>query len=182
MLSSYYEILGLNANASDDDIRRAYRQKAKQYHPDVNKSPDAHSKFLLIKKAYDVLTNRNNYTYNSTYSYAPNTNPMSSFEAYMAWKKAQEMKYREEARKRHEQFLKNRDKFRQSFWYYPLILLTYIALGFCYLFGAAVIVLCAYIIHKTHVAFVLLMLPFISGGVYFIRSTGNWYKEAKKYF
>ena len=52
----YYEVLGLNKDASDEDIKRAFRKLAKQYHPDVNKDPDAESKFKEIGEAYAVLS------------------------------------------------------------------------------------------------------------------------------
>jgi molecular chaperone DnaJ len=51
----YYEVLGISKNASDDEIKRAFRTKAMQYHPDRNKSPDAESKFKEINEAYEVL-------------------------------------------------------------------------------------------------------------------------------
>jgi molecular chaperone DnaJ len=52
----YYEILGLDRSASADDIRRAYRSKAKKLHPDVNNSPDAEDRFKEINEAYAVLS------------------------------------------------------------------------------------------------------------------------------
>ncbi len=51
----YYEILGVARNASTDDIRRAYKKLAKQYHPDLNKSPDSAEKFKEINEAASVL-------------------------------------------------------------------------------------------------------------------------------
>ncbi|PWG00742.1 molecular chaperone DnaJ [Levilactobacillus bambusae] len=51
----YYEILGVSKDASDDDIKRAYRKLAKKYHPDLNDAPDAAEKFKDIQEAYDVL-------------------------------------------------------------------------------------------------------------------------------
>lgn len=51
----YYETLGVARNASQDDIRKAYRRLARKYHPDVNKSPDAEGKFKDIAEAYEVL-------------------------------------------------------------------------------------------------------------------------------
>ena len=45
-LSDYYQILGLPANSSLEDIKKAYRQKARLYHPDINHSPDAKDKFI----------------------------------------------------------------------------------------------------------------------------------------
>ena len=52
----YYEVLGLSKGASDEEIKRAFRKLAKQYHPDVNKEPDAESKFKEIGEAYAVLS------------------------------------------------------------------------------------------------------------------------------
>jgi molecular chaperone DnaJ len=52
----YYEILGLQRNASDDEIKAAFRKLARQYHPDVSKEPDAENKFKEINEAYGVLS------------------------------------------------------------------------------------------------------------------------------
>ena len=51
----YYEVLGIAKGASKDEIKSAYRKLAKQYHPDINKSPDAPEKFKEVQEAYDVL-------------------------------------------------------------------------------------------------------------------------------
>ena len=52
----YYEVLGVAKNASDDEIKKAYRKLAKEYHPDRNKSPDAETKFKEISEAYEILS------------------------------------------------------------------------------------------------------------------------------
>jgi molecular chaperone DnaJ len=52
----YYEVLGLDRNATDDDIRKAFRKLAFQYHPDRNNEPDATEKFKEINEAYEVLS------------------------------------------------------------------------------------------------------------------------------
>ena len=52
----YYEILGINRNASDDEIKAAFRKLARQYHPDVSKEPDTEEKFKEINEAYGVLS------------------------------------------------------------------------------------------------------------------------------
>lgn len=52
----YYEILGITKSASADDIKRAYRKLALQYHPDRNKTREAGEKFKEVTKAYEVLS------------------------------------------------------------------------------------------------------------------------------
>ena len=54
----YYEVLGVSRSATDDDIRKAYRRLARQFHPDVNKEPDAENKFKEIQNAYDILMDK----------------------------------------------------------------------------------------------------------------------------
>jgi curved DNA-binding protein len=51
----YYEILGVSRTASGDEIKKAYRKLARQYHPDVNKSAEAEEKFKQVGEAYEVL-------------------------------------------------------------------------------------------------------------------------------
>lgn len=52
----YYEILGVPKNASSEDLKSAFRRLARQYHPDVNKDPDAEERFKEINEAYAVLS------------------------------------------------------------------------------------------------------------------------------
>ena len=57
MQIDYYKILGISHNASAEQIRQAYRNKAKQYHPDINNTPNAKVLFQLLNEAYQVLIN-----------------------------------------------------------------------------------------------------------------------------
>ena len=54
----YYSILGLDKNATEDDIKKAHIKLAKKYHPDINHEPGAQEKFKEIQEAYDVLSDR----------------------------------------------------------------------------------------------------------------------------
>src|SRR5437867_12316797 len=55
-MADFYSVLGVQRSASDDDIKKAYRKLAMQYHPDRNNgSKDAEERFKEITEAYDVL-------------------------------------------------------------------------------------------------------------------------------
>lgn len=55
-MKDYYVILGVPRNATQEEIKRAYKRLARQYHPDVNKSPEAEERFKEITEAYAVLS------------------------------------------------------------------------------------------------------------------------------
>jgi molecular chaperone DnaJ len=54
----YYEVLGLNRGAAPEEIKKAFRRLARQYHPDVNKESDAEARFKEINEAYEVLSDQ----------------------------------------------------------------------------------------------------------------------------
>ncbi|MCJ7512695.1 MAG: molecular chaperone DnaJ [Anaerolineales bacterium] len=66
----YYEVLELARQASADDIRRAYRRLAKQYHPDVNRTAGAEERFKEINEAYAVLSDQERRTAYDRYGHA----------------------------------------------------------------------------------------------------------------
>ena len=76
MVSDPYKVLGVSRSASQDEIKKAYRQLARKYHPDMNPNdPSASAKMNEINEAYDMLTNPTKYARyrqaNGTYSDTP---------------------------------------------------------------------------------------------------------------
>ena len=57
--NDFYDILGVSRGTGEEDIRKAFRRKAMEFHPDRNKSPDAEEKFKEINEAYQVLSDKN---------------------------------------------------------------------------------------------------------------------------
>lgn len=55
---TYYQVLGVEVSATQEQVRRAYRALARSLHPDVSKAPDAQARFAELAEAYEVLSDR----------------------------------------------------------------------------------------------------------------------------
>ena len=101
-LQDYHRILGIKQNATDDEIKKAYRRKAMEYHPDRNSSPDSQEMFIRVTEAYEYLM---------SHPYRRNITEEEIMRNYQAW-----IDYRrEEARRRAEAYAKaSYAEFRKS--------------------------------------------------------------------
>src|SRR3990172_5134613 len=60
----YYEVLAISRSATDEEVKKAFRKLAHQFHPDLNKNHDAEERFKEVNEAYEVLSDpdkRSNY-------------------------------------------------------------------------------------------------------------------------
>jgi len=72
-----YDVLGVSKDASQDEIKKAYRRLSKKYHPDLNDAPDAEEKFKEVADAYETLSDQNKRSQYDQYGHAstdPNFN------------------------------------------------------------------------------------------------------------
>lgn len=76
-MQNYYQVLGVAYNATNEDIKKAYKLKAKEFHPDVSKVPNATEIFKMISHAKDILLDVNKrleYDYHIGVKMRPNSN------------------------------------------------------------------------------------------------------------
>lgn len=106
---TYYHILGLRTSATLQEIKRAYREKAKIYHPDLNKSPGSQEKFIAVNEAYEFLIRLKS---GVTSRKQQQEKRSSSEELFREWMRRERQKARaratEQARKRYEEFRKSK--------------------------------------------------------------------------
>ena len=88
-MKDLYSILNISKSSNNNEIKKAYKKLAFQYHPDKNKSKDAEIKFKDITEAYEILTNPDkrrmydNFGYESISGDIPNINPMDLFQIFI---------------------------------------------------------------------------------------------------
>lgn len=95
MFSQYYDILGISSDSTLNEIKAAFREKAKKFHPDLNSSPDANDKFIAINEAYTFLL-RLSTSFASSQTY----NRPNPDEFYNDWLKTERLKARKRAAER----------------------------------------------------------------------------------
>ncbi|MFY0673032.1 MAG: DnaJ domain-containing protein [Bacteroidia bacterium] len=91
-----YEILGVDSNATDKEIKRAFRVMAKKYHPDVSKEPNAQAKFNEVYSAYEILGDIDKRSYYDELLIQP-TNEYSETESDFYYDESPVYEWREEA-------------------------------------------------------------------------------------
>jgi Flp pilus assembly protein TadB len=173
----YYSILDISTSASEEEIRRAYRRKAKEYHPDVNNSEDAHHRFVLIQKAYQILNNP--YSKSNYDSQRRGSDPLHS---YQDWVARQRERQAQEARRKYQDQLKRKEEIRKSKLFYPYVVGLYVV-SIAILAGCtAILIGCAVIMIKMSLFMFFFLLPFICVALYVLKFTYDKFKEERQLF
>jgi hypothetical protein len=172
----YYSILEISSSATEEEIRRAYRKKAKELHPDVNTSPDAHHQFLLVQKAYQILTD-----VFSKQQYDRQRRAQDPLQSYQEWAREQRLRQERAARQQYIDQLAKREHIRKSKMYYPYIagiyIISLVVLSFC----LAILLGCAFLILKYSFFMFFFLLPFICVAAYVLKFTFVKFKEERAY-
>ncbi len=116
-MKDYYALLEIATNSTEKDIRKAYRRLAKKYHPDINKSKNAHEKFIEISEAYEFLIHHSQ-RYKKGYTTVPTeeqniTYNRASDEFERFRQKARE-KAQQQAKMQYDEFKKQHESFQKS--------------------------------------------------------------------
>jgi hypothetical protein len=140
----YYKILGIKNGANREEVKKAYRKKAMEFHPDKNKASDANEKFIEITVAYEVLTQnkavKGKPAYKSTatqtrsgdsssidpeikyrHVYEPPKDP----DEFKEWYQVAKNRAAKQAEMRYHDFKKNNDAFRRSDHFFIAKLFSY---------------------------------------------------------
>ena len=177
-MNSHYAILGLSPNASEEDIRKAYRNKVKLYHPDVNKSPDANAKFLMIQMAYETLTDKNRrFFYDQKVKTA-----QDHFYTYQEWANQQRVRKEQEAKMRYQAYMKRKKKIQSSKFYYTYMMSFYLSTLFFISMSLFVLTFCAFLIFKHNIFWFFFLLPFICVAAYVFKYTLDKFKSDRDYY
>jgi DnaJ-domain-containing protein 1 len=184
-MKDYYQILHVRPDASVDEIKQSYRLLAKEFHPDVNKSPDAQEKFCEITEAYDYLINHLKQpaftqTYES-YPHAPQNN-----EAYEKFVNEARERAKRQARMRYEKFKKQHEAFQESgindiALLFTMFMRLFSLFLFLFLFLTPFVLAVA--IHWSGILVLFLTWPFAFGiGWYYHDNRKNYFKPGEFYY
>lgn len=181
-MKDYFSILELSDNASMDDIKTAYRKLAKRYHPDVNKSPDAHEKFCEITEAYEFLIHhwiKFSDKRSDKIKYEQYYQQQHQSADYERFRREAQEKARRQARMRYEKFKKQHEAFQESGLNDIALIFTMLmrfisaVLFFALFFTPIVFAVKA---HWTWIFLILFMWPFAIGLAW------NYYDHRTNYF
>ena len=177
-MSDPYHILNISSDATEQQVKDAYRKLAKRYHPDVSKEADAADKFIAITEAYETILDGTSQfqelydafgTQTSSQGPPPVTDPQERARRY--------------AQAKYEEFVKNNTTFKHKWYYFPTKVFSYVFLSLMYLMGVIMIIIP--IGHGIYTSFedgFIVPVFLAMFGVIWINTSGKFKKEIEKFF
>ena len=165
-----YALLRLSPNASLDEIKQAFRLRAKQLHPDHNPSPDAHDQFIRLHEAYELLTRKR--------PVQSEDNPRAERDDRMERSRKAAANY---ARMKYEEYLRETELYHQSpyAWIFKIL---YYGLFFIYLFSAMVFACIPLVLIGYGIQWFLLSCPLWILSFFTFAYAYQWKKEIDPLF
>ncbi|SDK33205.1 DnaJ domain-containing protein [Catalinimonas alkaloidigena] len=184
MRDRYYHILGVSAGADRETIRRAYRRKVMQLHPDLNASSNAQEQFIALQEAYEHLVSNRVYLIPDPpvspfekyrYVYSAPTDPYE----YAEWIIVARARGQEQARQRYQDFLLFRENLKQRWYYIPAKISTWAAYFLCFVLGFlfASLPLVGFAIDQEVYPAAVVCTPFAVGGFWIFRNASVFKKS-----
>jgi len=177
MLPDYFKILELPQDASEMEIKRAYRKKAREFHPSENKSASALDNFILVNEAYEILIHKNTHEiylvdFNTTHD------PLK-YEVYYYWINNARTRAAQHAGLSMKEFLDTKFYKNTHMYSYPA-LMVFLAIGLLLLIAPFVTILMAQ--DKMGVIGILAVI-FIAWplGLYFFVQAASGFQSMRKY-
>lgn len=132
--------MGVSKDATQDQIKRAYRQKAKEYHPDINKAPEAAEMMKKVNVAYDVLSDAQKKQQYDTYGQAgPQQHTQQTYQGYGFDERMFEEIFRQfhqQSNGQNQQYQQRRRVFNPFSFFFRIMIFMYIFDFIIYLFRA----------------------------------------------
>jgi hypothetical protein len=177
MLPDYFKILEIPQDASEMEIKRAYRKKAKEYHPSVNKDQDSLDRFILVNEAYEILIHKNTHEI-YLLDMSTHQDPLKH-EVYYYWVNAARTRAAQHASLSMNEFQESKFYKKTHMYAYPT-LVFFLILGLVLLIAPFIVILLGQ--QKIHIAIILGVI-FISwpAGLYFFVQSAIGFQSMKKY-
>ncbi|MEO1049880.1 MAG: J domain-containing protein [Bacteroidota bacterium] len=145
-MREYFETLGLAPGATQGQVKKAYRKLAMRYHPDRNSDPGAEDVFIELTEAYEVLMGEREpepevYEPAPSYSNEPGySNQQNTYASYEEQQRVKQEWARQHAREAYEAFRRNNQAFRDSWYFWPAVILTYTIVAVSFFIGIWIMV------------------------------------------
>lgn len=188
MYGSHYQVLGIASDATDSDIRKAYKLKAKILHPDVNKSERAAEEFVTLKEAFETLIDSN-----KRFIYDQGNQPLDGFKnvgqyvkgarqfrympSYEQWVEIKKQKIKTEREEDQLRWARERDRIQSSPYFLWLKISFYLQIFFLYTLVSVIFITAGYFIVKTHFVFSFVILPMPCAGAFLAFWTYRKYRH-----